>query len=136
MKTCRILLATFMLAALPLRVINAQTVFGANFGGLPDMDNDIPISPTNIYSSKAGYGFEPGATLIQEDQRAICSTNPFYFSVKLPEGNYKVTVFFGGKAMESTTTVKAELRRLMLEKIHSGPEVLANRAFIVNLRLG
>jgi lysophospholipase L1-like esterase len=134
MKACRIQVAALLLFALPLRVINAQTVFGASFSGLPDTANDIPISPTNIYSSEVGYGFEPGATLIQEDQRAICSTNPFYFSVKLPEGNYKVTVFFGGKTMESTTTVKAELRRLMLEKIHSGPEILANRAFVVNLR--
>jgi lysophospholipase L1-like esterase len=134
MKACCILFAALLLTALPLRVISAQTVFGANFGGLPDMAHDIPISPTNIYSSEAGYGFEPGATLSHEDQRAICSTNPFYFSVKLPEGNYKVTVFFGGEAIESTITVKAELRRLMLEKVHSGPEVLENRAFIVNLR--
>src|SRR5215469_3422982 len=109
MKIFCILSAAFLLVALPLRVVNAQAVFGGNFGGLPDTANDIPISPTNIYSSEVGYGFEPGATLIQEDQRAICSTNPFYFSVKLPEGNYKVTVFFGGKAAESITTVKAEL---------------------------
>ena len=134
MKTCRTLAIALSLTALPLPVINAQTVFGGNFGGLSDTVNDIPISPTNIYSSKAGYGFEPGATLSQEDHTAICSTNPFYFSVKLPEGNYKVMVILGGKSSESTVTVKAELRRLMLEKIHTGLEKLEARTFVVNLR--
>ena len=39
----------------------------------------------------------------------------------------------GGEA-EATTTVKAELRRLMLEKIHTGPGQTVERSFIVNLR--
>lgn len=134
MKACCILIALFLLAPWSSRVINAQTVFSGNFGGVRDSANGIPISPTNIYSADAGYGFEPGATLIQEDYTAICSTNPFYFSVKLPEGNYKVMVTLGDEATESTTTVKAELRRLTLEKIHTGLKKLEERSFIVNLR--
>jgi lysophospholipase L1-like esterase len=50
------------------------------------------------------------------------------FSVKLPEGNYAVTATFGGGS-ESVNTVKAEQRRLMLEKI-SGSET---RTFIAQL---
>ncbi|HEV2692462.1 MAG TPA: rhamnogalacturonan acetylesterase [Verrucomicrobiae bacterium] len=113
--------------------INDRTLFGGNFGGFPDTGNDLPISPTNLYSSTTGYGFEPGATLVCE-HGSITSTNPFYFSVKLPEGNYKVIVTLGEKGVDSTTTVKAELRRLMLEKVHATPSKLEDRIFIVNLR--
>ena len=49
----------------------------------------------------------------------IYSDKPFLFSVKVPEGNYRVTVTLGDAAGESLTTIKAELRRLMLEKVHT-----------------
>ena len=52
------------------------------------------VFPTNVYSDAIGYGFEPGADVAAADG-CIASTNPFYFSVKLPEGNYRVTVDAG-----------------------------------------
>ena len=113
--------------------LSAQTTFKFDFGGGKGVPGAIPISPTNFYSAETGYGFEPGANVAMEDQ-SIISTNPFYFSVKLPKGNYKVWVLLGDKAGESTTTVKAELRRLMLEKIRTTPEKSEDRWFVVNLR--
>ncbi len=62
------------------------------------------------------------------------SDKPFCFSVALPEGNYKVTATLGDAEGESTTTVKAELRRLMLEHIHTESGKFATRSFLVNLR--
>ncbi len=93
----------------------------------------IQVSPTNFYSVQTGYGFEPGAAVAAGDG-FVSSTNPFYFSVKLPEGNYRVRAALGGPAGESTTTVKAELRRLMLEKVHIAPGKTVTRSFIVNVR--
>jgi lysophospholipase L1-like esterase len=93
----------------------------------------IQVFPTNVYSDAAGYGFEPGAAVVAGDG-FVSSTNPFYFSVKLPEGNYRVTVTLGDPAGESTTTVKAELRRLMLEKVPAAAGKPVTRSFIVNLR--
>jgi lysophospholipase L1-like esterase len=93
----------------------------------------IQVAPTNVYSDAAGWGFEPGADVTAADG-CITSTNPFYFSARLPEGNYRVTVTLGDPAGESTTTVKAELRRLMLEKVHSAPGKTVTRSVIVNLR--
>jgi len=53
-----------------------------------------------------------------------------YFSAQLPEGNYRVAVTFSG-----TLTVKAELRRLMLENATSASAgQMARREFIVNIR--
>ncbi len=62
------------------------------------------------------------------------SDQPFLFSVAVPEGNYKVTVTLGDANAASTTTVKAELRRLMLEKIHADAGKTETRTFAVNVR--
>ena len=110
-----------------------QMDFKFNFGAGKSAPDAIQISPANLYSPALGYGFEPGANLDAQPQ-SISSTNPFYFSVRLPEGNYRVTATLGDKTGESITTVKAELRRLMLEKIRTTPAQLAERTFIVNLR--
>jgi lysophospholipase L1-like esterase len=101
-----------------------------------------PVSPTNIYSKASGHGFEPGATVthvarVGEDfaRSQFCTSDkPFYFSVALLEGNYRVTVTLGGPESGSTNTVKAELRRLMLEKVSTAPGKFETRTFAVNLR--
>jgi lysophospholipase L1-like esterase len=108
----------------------AQTSFKFDFSGAPK-PGWIPVAPTNIYSLETGHGFEPGAAIGGGD--SATSDKPFYFSAKLPEGNYQITAVLGGKD-EATTTVKAELRRLMLEKIHTAAGKSETRAFIVNLR--
>ena len=95
-----------------------------------------------IYSQKLGYGFEPGSHIISINRHTeneltgdLCtSSEPFYFSIKLPEGNYKVTIIFGDQKNESITTVKAELRRLMLEKIKTEPGEYKTKTIIVNIR--
>src|SRR5579859_699282 len=93
----------------------------------------ISVWPTNFYSNTAGYGFEPDAR-VTASGGCITSTNPFYFSMKLPEGNYRVTVALGDPAGPSATTIKTELRRLMLYHIQTPPGKFVTRSFIVNLR--
>jgi lysophospholipase L1-like esterase len=64
-----------------------------------------------------------------------CSSNkPFFFSVALPEGSYRITVVLGASEA-SVTTVRAEARRLMLEKIPVAAGKSLKRAFDVSLRV-
>jgi oligogalacturonide lyase len=56
------------------------------------------------------------------------------FSVSLPEGTYKVTVKFGHPTERSDNTVRAELRRLMLEHVRTQPGQFITRSFVVNIR--
>ncbi|MGH7981064.1 MAG: rhamnogalacturonan acetylesterase, partial [Limisphaerales bacterium] len=93
----------------------------------------VDVSPGTFYSDSKGYGFEPGSRLVATNG-CITSDKPFYFSVKLPEGNYLVTVTLGNQASPSATTVKAELRRLMLYHIQTVPGQLVTREFVVNIR--
>jgi len=86
--------------------------------------------------------FEPGSNISCVDARRknalqsdLCTSDqPFFFSVALPEGNYNVTITFGDQNAETTTTVKAELRRLMLEEVHTIPGKSTTRSFTVNVR--
>jgi len=95
----------------------------------------VQVAPTNLYSVEAGYGFEPGADVsVPDNGKGVTSEKPFYFSAKLPEGNYKVTAIFTSAAGGPVVTVKAELRRLMLEKVAVAPDKKTVRTFIVNLR--
>ena len=100
------------------------------------------ILANTIYSKELGYGFEPGAKVTCLDRSGkdalrsdFCASNqPFYFSVALPEGNYDVTVTLGDAQEETTTTVKAELRRLMLERVQTARGRFVTRTFTVNVR--
>ena len=55
------------------------------------------------------------------------------FSVVVPEGNYRVTIEFGDPDVATTTTVKSENRRLMLEEIQTAPGGCVTRSFLVNV---
>lgn len=110
--------ALALLAACTAQVQAADTwrfAFGPSTGpaGYTQVAPDLP------YTAARGYGFEPGG--------------PSYFSVDLPEGNYRITVTLGGD-QPASTTVKAELRRLMLENVATAAGETATRSFIVNLR--
>jgi lysophospholipase L1-like esterase len=119
-------------ALVAISPVQAQTDLKFTFGG-EAKPGWTQVLPANLYSTNTGYGFEPGARLSAE-KNAVTSVTPFYFSAKLPEGNYRVTVVLGGDAIVSTNTVKAELRRLMLEKIPVAAGDSVARTFIVNLR--
>ena len=59
---------------------------------------------------------------------------PRLFSVKLPEGNYRVTVTLGDPKRASMTTIKAESRRLMLDAVAVPRGKTVTRSFVVNVR--
>ncbi|MFM1851872.1 MAG: Rhamnogalacturonan acetylesterase RhgT [Verrucomicrobiota bacterium] len=82
--------------------------------------------PAHEYSKKWGYGFEPG----------FAGRNPgeaILYSVRVPEGNYRVTVTLGGETV-GDTTVKAESRRLMVEAVCTAAGESVTRSFFVNVR--
>ena len=67
--------------------------------------------PQPVYSDAIGYGYD---ILPAPDKKK--PTEPFYFSIKVPDGNYRVKVVLGGKK-NSNTTVRAEGRRLLMDNI-------------------
>ena len=62
------------------------------------------------------------------------SERPFYFSVPVEDGNYKVTVTLGNKKKAAQTVVRAESRRLMVENCVTKKGKFETYSFIVSKR--
>ena len=92
-----------------------------------------------VYSDKGGYGYD---LTNAPDVKSITSARlpsggsvpPFYFSVKVPDGNYRVTLVLGSKKRSADTYVRAESRRLMVENCKTKKGELRTVSFLVNKR--
>jgi lysophospholipase L1-like esterase len=75
-------------------------------GQLFDLSKEI------VYSKENGFGYDFNTKPQSENNR-----KPAYFSMKVEDGNYKVTFEIGSDAYEGDTTIRAEGRRLLLHNI-------------------
>ena len=140
MKISKILLAALALLTL-LPAVQAQS-FRFDFGSDSAAGGYTAVTAGTRYSEALGYGFEPGAApsdVVRPGRDAltrdfVTGTEPFRFSVRLPEGNYKVTLTLGDIRGKSRTTVKSEVRRLMLESFETAPNEVKKVSFNVNVR--
>lgn len=126
----------------------AGSLFGANgswkfdFGPGEVAPGFTQVLPDTQYSTERGFGFESGSKPEGVSAKAgdpltsdfITSATPFLFSARVPEGNYRVTVTCGDPDKESVLTVKAELRRLMVERLVVPAGKTRKATFIVNTR--
>jgi lysophospholipase L1-like esterase len=89
------------------------------------------LSTTSRFTdTTAGFDLLPSPAV---EGKACTSDKPFFFSVPIPEGNYRITVVLGGP-QASVTTVRAEGRRLMLEKIPTAASASVTKTFDTNVR--
>lgn len=100
------------------------------------------VLPDDAYSKEKGFGFDfdskveginyDGKNRLTSD--LVKSNKPFYFSVSVPEGNYKIKVTLGDPKVAMLSTVKAESRRLMLENVKTRAGQSITKTFIVNIK--
>lgn len=110
-----------------------KTSFKFGFGAGKIPSDFTRVAPNVPYRKESGYGFEPGSK-VRAAENSASSDKPFYFSVAVPEGNYRVTATIGDDNAPAVTTIKAELRRLMVEKIETAPDTFVKTTFLVNIR--
>ena len=80
------------------------------------------------YSEETGYGYDLAPTP-EKGSKA-----PFFFSVRVPDGNYKVTVRLGSKKQAGVTTVRGESRRLFVDNLPTRKGQFTEETFIINKR--
>lgn len=116
--------------------ISAQNkVTKFNFGTKATSNSEIAIVSNKSFSKDLGYGFDfDTAKNVEITKNAFSSNSPIYFSVKLPEGNYKVEIVMGSIKKNTQTTVKAESRRLMLDRIYVAKNQELTTSFNINIR--
>ena len=134
-------MATSTLAQVPAAPVPQPTSFKFSFGTSAP-PGFTAVAADARYNDQTGFGFEdvgggfptlvPARTNTMDDSGYLTAKSPVFFSVKLPEGNYRVTVQLGS-VVEGNTTVKAELRRLMLEQIRTHDGEFVSKTFSVNV---
>lgn len=80
------------------------------------------------YDDSRGYGYDIIETPSKNSQA------PYYYSVKVPDGNYRVTLELGSDSRPGVTTVRAESRRLLVENRSTRRGEKVSETFTVNKR--
>lgn len=121
----------------------SEGVFRFDFGSGSVAPGFTAVTSDMIYTPERGYGFEPdhrvqgfyrdGGDALRGD--GVVSAAPFNFTVDVPEGNHRVRVTLGAPNAPSITTIKAELRRLMVERVVTVAGETKTVEFIVNTRV-
>ena len=133
----------YLMLALPFAVgANAAVDLKFDFGTGVLESGYTQVSSSSSYSPEVGFGFVDSVCLDQVINHGddalrgdVCvSDQPFTFAVDLPEGNYDVTVLLGDPNDTSSTTVKAEARRLMIENVTTAMGAFQSYGFTVNVR--
>lgn len=131
---------TTLLASLILCQLSANAATSVKYalGKAPKQAGQTVVD-TLHYSDALGYGLTPSGKLRSNASAKqipfVTSDKAFYFSAKLPEGHYKITLTLGGNPNESSsTTVKAESRRLMFENLSTPRGKTVEKTIIVDVR--
>ena len=107
-------------------ILSLALVPAMAFGQTFDFDM---TKPQPVYNAETGYGYDlvPAPTKKTPNE-------PFYFSVKVDDGNYRVRVVIGSKKKAAETTVRAEGRRLMVHNVATKKGKFETYEFVVNKR--
>ena len=91
-------------------------------------DGYIKVTSETLFNNERGYGYD---LLPSWDGK---SNQPFFFSLNVPDGNYKVTVTLGSKKEAASTTVRGESRRLFIEHLSTKKGEMITETFTSNKR--
>lgn len=121
-KAATILSAVALLGAFTL--VDAAENYKFDFGEGPVAAGYTQVKANTKYSDSQGFGFESGTVssvdrLWDDDLTTdfLTAKGDMVFSVALPQGNYEVTFILGDGENESETTIWAENRKLMLDRV-------------------
>jgi len=90
---------------------------------------------TTLFTDKsAGWDLKTVPTVANGICSATGENKPFFFSIPVPPGNYRVTMELGGKDA-STVTVRAEARRLYIQTLPVAAGKAVTRTIDVNVRI-
>lgn len=120
----------------------APAVFRFDFGSGQTLSGWTSVTKDTRYSAEKGFGLSPSGEMEAGNKAGqdkpkgdfLSSKKPFYFAVDLPEGHYRVLITLGGSAEGSSTTLKAESRRLLFENVKTASGETVQKALVVDVR--
>jgi lysophospholipase L1-like esterase len=120
-----------LLAGMVPGAVAQATRFDCEAKGLAESRRYVAPAEGGGDAGTAGFDLQASPMM---GGKSCSSDKAFYFSMAVPDGNYRVRVVLGSDAEASTTTVRAESRRLMVEKAAVGKGKRLEENFVVNVR--
>jgi lysophospholipase L1-like esterase len=140
-RACR-LAHGFFLGHMLCTLTQAATNYAFDFGIGPVAQGYTQVTASEAYSAGRGWGFDFAVLIDCFDRgegealrRDGCTGKSYlYFSMNLPEGNYRVITMTGDMSAATSTTIKAETRRLLLVNSALAANQFRIDTFVVNRR--
>ena len=117
-------------------IASAADSYKFDFGDGPVASGYTQIKANTKFSAAQGYGFESGkinsVDRLWDDELTtdfLTTSDEMVFSILLPQGNYEVTFILGDGENDSETTIWAENRKLMLDRITTIGSVFTRQTF-------
>jgi lysophospholipase L1-like esterase len=107
-------------------VASVPVAFNFEFGAARPGTTAFAVADYDAYTPEKGFGFDLGTKPGVD--------TPFFFSVKVPEGNYRVTVTLGDPAGESDTTLRTESGHIHLVDVKTAAGQFVTRTLYANVR--
>ncbi|HET9570316.1 MAG TPA: rhamnogalacturonan acetylesterase [Bacteroidales bacterium] len=133
-----LLIIGFLLIAMHL---SGQKSLKFDFGSGDLEKGYLRVDQKTLYANGLGYGFDftapPKAIKFGKDPLkgdACVSDHGFYFSMEVPEGNYRVKLLLGNGSKPSQITVRGESRRLFIENQILSKGQFTEAVFTTNVR--
>ena len=122
--------------------VNARQPMRFDFGSGAAANDWLKVDSVVEYDEVQGFGFDFGtsATFVNReiadpiDGDLAISDRPFYFSVRLAEGSYRVNFRMGDAKRPSNCTIKTESRQLMLDNIETEAGGFVTLSIAVHVR--
>lgn len=113
-----------------------------DFGTAKVATGYTPVDASTYYSDQTGYGFEKGSSINMVNRGGanaladgfVTADKPFYFSVKVPESNYNVKIILGDKKGTSDAAIRAECRRMMVNRLQTKKGETKTIEFTLHIR--
>ncbi len=119
---------TLIVAALVALNMQAQSYLFDFTGDKKAKGGAISITTADRFSSEKGYGYD------LQQSPARNGRGSFFFSVAVPDGNYRVVATVGAKGTAGETTLRGESRRLFFENVKTRKGETRTCSFVVNKR--
>ena len=121
-----------MLLACCCTMLSAQTTsYKFDFSGKKKAKEGYTlVSPETLYTPESGYGYD----FVGDEQATVGDQQPFYFSVNVPDGNYRVNIVVGDRRKAGVTTLRGESRRLFYERVATTKGEYKTCTFTINKR--
>jgi lysophospholipase L1-like esterase len=105
-----------------------------DFGRGPARPGFTRVPAGTLYADELGYGFDFGSKSVDLERAVTTNGSLFFFSVKVPEGNYRITATLGDTKGESRATIRTEAAHLMIADLATKSGQAVTRTFVANVR--